>query len=228
MKLSFCFSIFSQNRIFSLQNSQYFFELVTLEINAIWRIHYFLWCCLNTTVCEFNNFNFGNYLAAQNGQVNQVCSSKRYCHKIFLFQLSFACDPAFYFNMGKKLGRNISCSSTCSCYYRKYTNNDNKICLLEPFACFRQHFHDWFSELRYNSGLKNLEWTPLLLNSTKSVIWQIDANCSPPSSLNMLPFHIRPECLKLTHYSLISDFTRYYFKTGTLCLLFWYSHYFLL
>ena len=102
MKLSFCFSIFSQNRIFSLQNSQYFFELATLEINAIWRIHYFLWCCLNTTVCEFNNFNFGNYLAAQNGQANQVCSSKRYCNKIFFISAFICLRSSFLCQHGKK------------------------------------------------------------------------------------------------------------------------------
>ena len=46
------------------------------------------------------------------------------------------------------------------------------------------------------------------------------ANCSPLQSLNMLPFHIRLESLKLTYNSLIPNFSRYYFKTGKHCLLF--------
>ena len=78
--------------------------------------------------------------------------------------------------------------------------------------------------LKYNLDLKKLEWTPLLLASTKSVNCQIDANCSPFQSLNMLPFHIRLERWKLTYYSLISNFSKYYFKTGTFYLLFLSSH----
>ena len=40
-------------------NSEHLFEHATLEINAIWKIQYFFGYCLNTTVCEFNNFNIG-------------------------------------------------------------------------------------------------------------------------------------------------------------------------
>ena len=40
-------------------NSEHLFELATLEINAIWRIQYFSWYFLNTTECDFNNFNIG-------------------------------------------------------------------------------------------------------------------------------------------------------------------------
>ena len=58
------------------------------------------------------------------------------------------------------------------------------------------------------------------LTSTKSVIFQIDAHCSLFQSLNMLPFQIRLERLKLNYYILISNFSRYFFKTGTLWLLF--------
>ena len=39
-------------------NFEHLFELATLEINAIWRMQYFFWYCLNTTVCKFNNCNF--------------------------------------------------------------------------------------------------------------------------------------------------------------------------
>ena len=64
------------------------------------------------------------------------------------------------------------------------------------------------------------------LTSTKSVIFQIDTNCSPSQSLNMLPFHISQERFKLIYYSLIANFSKYFFKTGTLCLLFLSSHVF--
>ena len=47
------------------------------------------------------------------------------------------------------------------------------------------------------------------LTSTTSLIFQIHANCSPFQSLNVLPFHIRLECLKLIFYSLISIFSKY-------------------
>ena len=38
-------------------NSEHLFKLATLEINALWRMQYFFCYCLNTTVCEFSNFN---------------------------------------------------------------------------------------------------------------------------------------------------------------------------
>ena len=53
---------------------------------------------------------------------------------------------------------------------------------------------------------------------------QIDANCSLFKSLNMLPFHIRLERLKLIYYGLILNFSNFYFKTATLFLLFLSSY----
>lgn len=53
---------------------------------------------------------------------------------------------------------------------------------------------------------------------------EIEANCSQFQSLNVLPFYIRLERLKLTGYSLISVFSRYFFTTGKLCFLFESSH----
>ena len=57
-----------------------------------------------------------------------------------------------------------------------------------------------------------------ILTSTKSVICQIDANFSPFQSVNMLSVHITLERLKLIFYGLMSFFSKYDFKTGTLCL----------
>ena len=44
---------------------------------------------------------------------------------------------------------------------------------------------------------RNLNEHYYYLISTTTVIWQIDASCSPFQSQNMLPFHIRLERLKL-------------------------------
>ena len=46
---------------------------------------------------------------------------------------------------------------------------------------------------------RNLNEHYYYLISTTSVIWQIEANCSPYASLNMLPWHIRLERLKLIY-----------------------------
>ena len=89
------------------------------------------------------------------------------CNCSKFLQLSFAYNPAFYFNIGKKLWRHISFFSTCFCYYRKQEtsyNNENKISSLPSSSCFQQHFHDWFYVLRYNSDMVKLEWTLLLFN----------------------------------------------------------------
>ena len=125
--------------------------------------------------------------------------------------------------MGKKLEGHIWFSSTSLNYYRKHTNDNNKISPLPSSVCFQQPFPDWFSVLRYNLDLKKLQWATLWLTSNKSVISQIDANCSPFQLLNMLPFHIKPERLKLTCYSLISNYSKYYFKIWAICLLFYFT-----
>ena len=74
--------------------------------------------------------------------------------------------------------------------------------------------------------LRNLKEHYHYLTSTKFAICQIDVNCSPFQSLNMLPFHIRLKRLKLIYYCLISNISKYYFRIGTICLLFLSSHVF--
>ena len=78
---------------------------------------------------------------------------------LFVRHLSSPCNPAFYFNTGKKLrtqyhfpphvsiitGNILITIITFACYY------------LLP-GCFQQHFLDWFSALRYNSDLN----TPIM------------------------------------------------------------------
>ena len=61
---------------------------------------------------------------------------------------------------------------------------------------------------------------------TKSVIWQIDADRSPFQSQNMLPFSHQIGMLENNPLGLISIFSKFYFKTGTVCLLFLSSHIF--
>ena len=78
-----------------------------------------------------------------------------------------------------------------------------------------------------NILITNLNEHRYYLNSTKSVIFQIEANCSPFQSLSMLSFHTRVERPKLIYYSLISISSKYYFKSSTLCLLFSSSHIFI-
>ena len=59
---------------------------------------------------------------------------------------------------------------------------------------------------------QNLNENHYFLTSTKSVICQIAANCSPFQSLNMLPFHVRLGCLKLICHNLISFFCKNHLK----------------
>ena len=66
----------------------------------------------------------------------------------------------------------------------------------------------------------NLSEHHYYLTSTKSVICQIDTNCSPLQSLNIITFHIRLERLKLIYYSLKSKFSKYFFKYAHLASFF--------
>ena len=50
------------------------------------------------------------------------------------------------------------------------------------------------------------------LISTTPVIWQVDTNCSPFQSLNILPFHIRFRMFKTNLLGLIPNVSKYYFK----------------
>ena len=108
---------------------------------------------------------------------------------------------------GKKLWSRMSFSSTCFCYYRKHPNNDKKICPL-PSSCFQQHFYDCSMYLCTIQICRNLNEYNYYLIPTTFVIWQIVLHSS------------RWICFP------ISNFSKYYFKTGTTCLLFSFSHVF--
>ena len=128
--------------------------------------------------------------------------------------------------MGKKLRRHISFTFICFRYYRKHPNNDNKICLLPSSSWFQQHFHDWFYVLTYISDLLKLEWTLLLLN------FNYILNLTNRRKLFSIPvaeyasFSHQAKTPKTNLLGLTSTFCKYYFKTGTICLLFLSSHVF--
>ena len=122
--------------------------------------------------------------------------------------------------MEKKLRRPISFSSKCFFDYRKYPNNDNKICLLPFFSCIQQHYHEWFYVRRYNTDLSKLEWGPLLFNfnyirdlTNKRKLFSI-----PIAEYSSFLYQIRK--LKTNLLGLMSNFSKYHFQTGTICLLF--------
>ena len=62
-------------------NSEHLFKLATLEINALWRMQYFFWYCLNTTVCEFSNFNVGKV----NGTLKKCAWPRETGEQFFFF-----------------------------------------------------------------------------------------------------------------------------------------------
>ena len=175
-------------------------------VNTNWRMKYFVWYCLNTIVRKFNNSNIG--------RVNAVQKKFFYLHKMgqqikssLLLTLLQQVYSHFNFNLPtiqlsvsnweKTIWRHISFSSTCFCYYRKHPNNDNKICQLPYFLASSTTFMTDSTYLDTIQIYQNLNEYYYYLISTTSLIWQIDANFSPFQSLNMLPFHIRLEHLKL-------------------------------
>ena len=128
--------------------------------------------------------------------------------------------------MGKKLWRHISFSSTCFCYYRKHPNKNNQICPLPSFSCFQQHLHDWFYAPRYNSDLSRLEWTLLLFDfheirdlTNRRKLFSIPV-------AQYASFSHQATTLKTNLIGLISNFSKHYFKTVTIWLLFVSSHVF--
>ena len=176
-------------------------------------MQYFFWYCQNINMCEFDNFNNGTVTVIQKKFVwlHQMREQIKSLFLLTLLQKVYFCFlyhlPAIqrFTSTWTKSYKDVYHFKHTNKYNNKHTNKhtneDNKICPVASFTCFQQHSHDRLLALRYNSGMKKLEWTHLLLTWTKSLICQIDANCSPFQSLDMLPFHIRPARLKLTYYS---------------------------
>ena len=112
-------------------------------------------------------------------------------YSYFIFHLPAI--QSLYFNMTKKLRRHIWLSSTCFCHYR------NILVIEIRFACNYLLLTTDSQYLHTIQIWRNLNEYHYYLTSTKSMTCQIKANCSPFQLLNMLPFHIRPERLKLTY-----------------------------
>ena len=95
---------------------------------------------------------------------------------LFLLQLSFVYNPSFYFNIGKKVRRHISFSSTCFCYYMKHNNNDNnnnnnnnnKICSLDLLVASNSTFMTYYMHLGTIQICQNLYKHYYYLISTTS------------------------------------------------------------
>ena len=162
-------------------------------------MQYFFQCCLNTTVCK----NSITSLLVQHIKFLKKLSRSTKCTK-FILTWAFNCqqyslyqEVILYSNRGKKLWRPISFPST-------------KIWPLTASNCTFMSDSQYLGTI---SDLAKLEWTTLLF---KFVICQIDAKCSSICSMHLL----FTSSLKLIYYNLISNFSIYYFKTGTICLFF--------
>ena len=117
--------------------------------------------------------------------------------------------------MGKKLWRYISFSSTYFCYYRKHPNNNNKIYSLLSFMTDSQYL-----------GIIQIWWNLneyyYYLTSPKSFIYQIALHSSRWNA----SFRHQIRKLKTDLLQFNINFSRHFFKTSTLCLLFLSSHVF--
>ena len=128
--------------------------------------------------------------------------------------------------MGRKLWRHISFLSHVSVITRNILITIIRFSLYHLLFASNSTFTTDSRHLGTIQICRNLNEHYYHLISTTSVIWQIDANCSLFQSLYMLPFHIRIRMLKINLLGLISNFPKYFFKTGTVGLLFLSWHVF--
>ena len=168
-------------------------------VSTNWRI----WYCLKTTVRKFSNSNIGAVNAIQKKFVylHEIKSKvhlklERYCSKFILLQFSFDYNPAFYFNIEKSYEDIYHSPPHVSVITGKILIT---ICCYHPLLAFNSTFMTGSVYLGTIQICRNLNEHHCYLILTTSVIWQIDTNCSPPQSLNMFPFHIRLERLKLIY-----------------------------
>ena len=92
-----------------------------------------------------------------------------------------------------------------------------KIFPLPSSSCFQQHFHDWFYVLRCNSDLLKLEWTLLLFNFNYIRALTNRRKLFSIPVAEYASFSHQARTLKTNLLGLISNFSKYYFKTGTIC-----------
>ena len=138
---------------------------------------------------------------------------------LFLLQLSFACSPAFYVNMGKSY-KHKSFSSTCFWYYKKHSNNDNNIWSLLSSAHFSNNF--FINDFQYLSTIQiwwNLSEHDYYLTSTKfsfSKLFSI-------TFAEYVSFSHQAKTLNTDLFQFNIKFSKY--KRDPLCLLFYFHIY---
>ena len=132
---------------------------------------------------------------------------KRYCSKFILTAVLFTYNPAFYFNMGQKCWRHAPS------HISVITGNI-------PITVIRfARYHPLLSKL-------TIKWALLLFN------FSCIRDLAKRRKLFSIPvseyasFSNQARTLKTNLLGLISNFSKYYFKTGTTCLLFSPSHVF--
>ena len=139
-----------------------------------WRVKYYFWYSLNTTVHKFNNSNISKVNANKKKFVYLHCNwaSKSkvhfelncYCSKFIVTSVSICLQSStLYFNIGKKLWRNMSLSSTCSVI------TWNILITIIRFARYQlllalSTFMTVIYVFRYNLDPSKLEWARLLFN----------------------------------------------------------------
>ena len=147
---------------------------------------------------------------------------KRYCSKFILTAVLFTYNPAFYFNMGQKC-------------WRHAPSHISVIAGNIPITVIRfAHYHPllppsstFITDSMYLDLSKlTIKWTLLLFN------FSCIRDLAKRRKLFSIPvgeyasFSNEARTLKTNLLRLISNFSKYYFKTGTTCLLFSPAHVF--
>ena len=130
-----------------------------------------------------------------------------YCSKLILTSVFICLQSSFLFQHGKKVMKQY-----IIIFHLLLLLQGNSLITIVRSAYLLLTSNSTFMTdslyLGTNQIWRNVNEHYCYLTSTKSVICQIDANCSTFQSLNMLPFHIRLGSLKLIYNGLISNFSK--------------------
>ena len=151
---------------------------------------------------------------------------ERYCSQFILTSAFICLQSSFLFQHGKKDIYEAIYNSRPYASVRKHPNNDNKIYPLPSSTRFQKQFHEWFHVLRYNSDLSKLEWTLLLFSFNNIGDLTINRKLFSIPVADYASFSHHARTNKTNLLGLISSCSKYHFKPGTICPLFWSSHVF--
>ena len=147
---------------------------------------------------------------------------KRYCSKFILTAVLFTYNPAFYFNMGQKCWRHAP--SHISVITGNIPITVIRFARYHPLLPASSTF---ITDSMYLDLSKlTIKWALLLFN------FSCIRDLAKRRKLFSIPvseyasFSNQARTLKTNLLGLISNFSKYYFKTGTTCLLFSPSHVF--